>query len=254
MTRTPLFVANWKMNTDLPQALTLAEAAAAFTPPLTAELDIVLAPPFPWIVPVANALGSSHVRVGAQDVSPEDHGAFTGDVSAEMLSDWASLVIVGHSERRAGHGETDELIARKTHQIVAHGMTPLLCVGETLAEREAGQAEAAISRQIRTALGGCTATQLDGLVIAYEPVWAIGTGHAATPDDAQAIAAMIRRQLDASTAANARILYGGSVTPENVAELTSGEDVDGTLVGSASLTVEGFLGIASALTPPRELF
>ncbi|HEU0165494.1 MAG TPA: triose-phosphate isomerase [Thermomicrobiales bacterium] len=251
MERTPLVVANWKMNTDLTTALNLAEEAQDATEAVNPAIDVVVCPPYPWIVPVSRALAGSRVSVGAQDVAAEEDGAYTGDVSAAMVAPWVRTVIVGHSERRALRGETDELVGRKLRAVLKHGLRPLLCLGETLAEREAGAAESVISRQFTTALDGLAPSELDDLSVAYEPVWAIGTGRAADQDDAEQMARHIRTlvasTVDPDHADRIRVLYGGSVNAANVARLTSGPDVDGALVGSASLAPGGFAGIIAAI-------
>ncbi|MGC4190316.1 MAG: triose-phosphate isomerase [Thermomicrobiales bacterium] len=253
MSRTPLAVANWKMNTNLDTARTLAQAVRAThggDPQSPLNLEIAVCPPFPWIVPVAGILDGSPVRLGAQDCSPEKDGAFTGDVSAAMLAPWCSTVLVGHSERRHGHGEPDALVRRKLEAILAEGMQPLLCVGERESEREAGQTAAIVRRQILSGLEGLPDSAIARCAVAYEPVWAIGTGRTATADDAQEVAARIRTLLAGlapNHASSIRILYGGSVKAGNVAELTAGPDVDGVLVGSASLDPAGFDALCRAL-------
>ncbi|MGD0876351.1 MAG: triose-phosphate isomerase, partial [Acidimicrobiales bacterium] len=190
------------------------------------------------------------VALGAQTCHFEEGGAFTGEVSAEMLSKLnVRYVIVGHSERRALFGETDEIVRLKLDAVLRHAMTPILCVGETLAEREAGMAEATVSRQLAAALDGRGEKALEAIVVAYEPVWAIGTGVNAGSDDAQAMAAMIRgdlRSLGGDVSLSMTIQYGGSVTPDNAAELLSCPDVDGLLVGGASLDADKLVAIAHA--------
>lgn len=254
MTRTPLAIANWKMNTDLDQARTLAQAACELLSGEPIDLEVVLCPPFPWLIPVADTLDGSSVGLGAQDCSPEANGAFTGDISAAMLAPWCQYVLVGHSERRHGHGESDSLIRGKLEAVLRDGMHPVLCVGELDAEREAGQTANVVKRQIATALDGLPETAIARCVIAYEPVWAIGTGRTATASDAQEVAAQIRSLIAALAPGqeeSARILYGGSVKAGNVAELTSGPDVDGVLVGSASLDPNDFNDLCIALAAAK---
>lgn len=251
MSRTPLAVANWKMNTDIETARMLAQAARDIVnsgQPL--DLEVAVCPPFPWLVPVAEVLDGSAVGLGAQDCSPDADGAFTGDVSAAMLAPWCRYVLAGHSERRHGHDETDALVRRKLEAALGSGMQPILCVGELEAEREAGRTAAVIERQVLAALERLPESAIARCVIAYEPVWAIGTGRTAVAADAQEVASQIRALLAALAPGHAnaiRILYGGSVKAENVVDLTSGDDVDGALVGGASLDPEGFTALCLAL-------
>jgi triosephosphate isomerase (TIM) len=250
MSRTPLAIANWKMNTDLETARLLARAARDTLAGNPIDLEIALCPPFPWLVPVAEVLDGSPVGLGAQDCSPERDGAFTGDVSAAMLAPWCGFVLVGHSERRHGHGETDALVRRKLEAVLTKGMQPILCVGERESERESSQTGAVIETQVRAALDGLPEAAIARVIVAYEPVWAIGTGRTATAADAQEVAAQIRALLAAHAPAHAeaiRILYGGSVKAENAAALTAGADVDGVLVGSASLDPAGFAALCHQL-------
>lgn len=253
MSRTPLVVANWKMNTDLETARLLAQAARETLDGNPLDVEIAICPPFPWLVPVAAVLEGSAVGLGAQDCSPEPNGAFTGDVSAAMLAPWCAHVLVGHSERRHGHGEDDALIRRKLEAVLNEGMAPILCVGELEAERDAGRTAETVQRQVLAALAGLPAAAIARCVIAYEPVWAIGTGRTATAGDAQEVAAQIRALLGSLAPARAaaiRILYGGSVKAGNVASLTAGPDVDGALVGGASLDPAGFAALCQALGAP----
>ena len=250
MTRTPLAIANWKMNTDLDQAQTLAQDAAAYGAKNPTSIEIVLCPPFPWLVSVANILEKSTVKLGAQDCSPEANGAFTGDVSAEMLAPWCTTVIVGHSERRRIHNEMDDVISLKLRAALDNGMRPVLCIGETLPQRTAGNAKTIVSRQLDAGLTGLTPEAIAQCVIAYEPVWAIGTGKSATAKDAQEMCAHIRTLLvkhDPSLGESMRILYGGSVDPDNAKDLLAGKDVDGALVGGASLDAGSFSRICDAI-------
>ncbi len=242
--RRALIAGNWKMNAggsdgcDL--ALAVARIAADFD-----EVDVVVAPPFTAIAAVSNELYNkkSDVGVSGQNMHWEDSGAFTGEVSAAMLRvAGASYVILGHSERRQLFGETDEMVAKKVAAANAGGLKPIVCVGETLAEREAGQTLDVIARQVRAALGEIAKATGDA-VVAYEPVWAIGTGKVASPEDAQEVHAAIRKLLEERSdelAAQTRILYGGSVKAQNAEGLLAQADIDGALVGGASLEPEGF--------------
>ncbi|MFM1831549.1 MAG: hypothetical protein RLZZ558_1889 [Planctomycetota bacterium] len=239
---------NWKMNGDLAGGVELVEAVVAAFDPLVEGVEAVIFPPFPYLQAMGRALGHSGVRLGAQDCSREANGAFTGDVSAEMLVDLGvSMVIIGHSERRRDHQETDGLICEKVHMALESGLKVMLCVGETAAERSAGQAEAVVSRQIRGALQGFRADRLADLTVAYEPVWAIGTGVSATPKDAAAAHAAIRGDLehlyDRSSSAAVRILYGGSVNAANAPSLFAHPEIEGALVGGASLKAAEFASI-----------
>ncbi len=212
--------------------------------------DCAICPPFVYLADVARQLRDSTVALGAQDLCAEAQGAHTGEVSAAMLRDiGCTMVIVGHSERRALYGESDPLAARKFAAAQARGLTPILCVGETLAEREAGETSAVVARQLDAVMELVGAPALGAAVLAYEPVWAIGTGHTATPDEAQAVHAFIRGRIaarDAKIAGQVRILYGGSVKAGNAAELFAQPDVDGGLIGGASLKADEFLAIVAA--------
>lgn len=250
MTRTPVLAANWKMHKTIAEAVAFTEAFL----PLAADADhaeIVVAPPFTALAAVAAACHGSNVAAAGQDVHWEDHGAFTGEVSVAMLAEAdASHVIIGHSERRQLFGETDETVNRKAQAALAGGLIPIVCVGETLDQREAGETEAVLDRQIAGSLAGLDAAQIGTIIVAYEPVWAIGTGRTATPEQAQAAHAHIRGRLaglaDGDAAGRCRLLYGGSVKPGNAAELAAQADVDGALVGGASLDPESFAQIVAA--------
>jgi triosephosphate isomerase len=248
MARTPLVAGNWKMHKTVAEARELAAAIVRATMP--SGVDVVVCPPFTALADVVKVVEGSAVRVGAQDVFWEPQGAFTGEVSPVMLADLrCRYVIVGHSERRQYFGETDEAVARKARAVFAHGLTPIVCVGERLEEREAQQTEGVVSRQSEIATAGLKAEQLRHLVMAYEPVWAIGTGRAATGQEANRVIGLIRQTLarqDAAASAHARILYGGSVTPDNVGEFSQQPEVDGALVGGASLDAEKFIAIIGA--------
>jgi triosephosphate isomerase len=244
-----LIAGNWKMNTDRARAVALAKDVAAGAGTHSA-VDLLVCPPSVYLVPVAEALASSKVALGAQNMYHEANGAFTGELSAAMLKDvGCSYVILGHSERRHILGETDETVNKKTLSALAAGLIPIVCVGELLSEREAGQTAAVIKRQFDGSLAGVSAEQIEKTVIAYEPVWAIGTGKVATPEQAEEVHADLRRRLveryNDRSAAKVRILYGGSVKASNAGELLGQANIDGALVGGASLKAEDFLGIAA---------
>jgi triosephosphate isomerase (TIM) len=245
--RTLIVAGNWKMNTTLAEGLGLVDALLPLIQPLTA-VERVICPPFVSLETIRERLRGTGVLLGAQNAYFEPKGAFTGEVSPAMLEDLVDYVIVGHSERRHILGETDEVVAKKVRAVLAHGLRPILCVGETIEQRDAGDTDAVLTRQVRTALEGLDA--LGGLVIAYEPVWAIGTGRSASAADANAGNAAIRRELaelfGPDVAAATRIQYGGSVTAENAPELLGQPEVDGALVGGASLKAESFAAIVAA--------
>ncbi|TWT90335.1 Triosephosphate isomerase [Pseudobythopirellula maris] len=249
--RRPLIAGNWKMNTDRASAEALA-AAIADKAGDVAGADLLVCPPAVYMAAVADKLAGSPVALGAQNMYFEDNGAFTGETSASMLSDLgAEYVILGHSERRHVMGETDAEVNKKTLKALDAGLVPVVCVGELLEEREAEQTADVNRRQLLGALEGVSETQVLGLVVAYEPVWAIGTGKVATPEQAEEVHADLRRLLaeryTSEVAEKVRILYGGSVKPGNAAELIGQQNVDGALVGGASLKAEDFLGIATAV-------
>jgi triosephosphate isomerase len=246
--RKPLVIGNWKMNK------TASEAAAFIRDlrerlPASSNADVVLAPPFTALESARTALGpSSWISLGAQNVHWEAHGAFTGEVSAPMLRDLGCrYVIVGHSERRRLFGERDEDIRKKVRAALTHGLSPILCVGESLAEREAGRTESVITTQLTGGLAELTIQDLATVTIAYEPVWAIGTGRAATVEQAVAVHRSIRLFVETSwnseTASATRILYGGSVTPQNIESLLVSDGIDGALVGGACLIPDSFATI-----------
>lgn len=210
--------------------------------------EVGVCAPFPYLADCVEALRGTSIRTGAQDCSVHEQGAYTGDVSAAMLADvGCRCVIVGHSERRAYHAESDQLVALKARAALGHGLVPIVCVGETLAEREAGETEAVVRRQLGAVID-LLGADLARIVVAYEPVWAIGTGRTATPEQAQAVHAAVRAQLceAASSAAGVRILYGGSVKPDNAASLFAQPDIDGGLIGGASLKAADFIAICRA--------
>ena len=242
--RRPLIAGNWKMYKTVPEAVALtAELRAGIA---RSDVDVVLGPPFTSLRAVAAAVKGTAIGVAAQNMSAETEGAFTGEVSPLMLQDaGCTHVILGHSERRQIFGETDEGVAKKTEAAFRHGIAPIACVGETLAERESDRTNEVVERQTERALRGLSADQVAALVIAYEPVWAIGTGRTATPAQAQEVHALIRglvaRSHGEPAARAVRILYGGSVKPDNIGALMAQADVDGALVGGASLTAASFL-------------
>jgi triosephosphate isomerase len=248
--RKKLIAGNWKMNTTSESANALARKIAEESVSYGA-VDLLVCPPSVYLLPVRDALLNGVVSLGAQNMYFEASGAFTGELSAAMLKDvGCTFVILGHSERRHILGETDELINKKTIAAHAAGLTPIVCVGEKLDEREAGKTTDVIRTQFDGSLKGLTPAQIAATVIAYEPVWAIGTGKVATPAQAQEVHADLRKLLaeryNADTAQAVRILYGGSVKPDNAAELLKQPDVDGALVGGACLKAEDFLAIAGA--------
>ncbi len=245
--RTPIMAGNWKLNKTRAEAEVLAREVVEATRDVT-DVDIVLCPVYTALEAVRGALTGSRVRLGAQDVYWEQAGAFTGEVSPHLLRDaGCDFVIVGHSERRQFFGETNETANRKVKAVLAEGLTPILCVGETLSEREAGTTAKVVRAHVVNGLAGLTSRDLSRVVVAYEPVWAIGTGKTATPQQAQEVHALIRGLLaemaDAQTAAGMRIQYGGSVKPDNIRELMAQPDIDGALVGGASLKAADFAAI-----------
>jgi triosephosphate isomerase len=248
--RKTLIAGNWKMNTDRAAAVALAKGVAAGAAE-AAGVDLVVCPPTVYLAAVSEALAGSPVSLGAQNVYAEDNGAFTGETSTAMLKDvGAKYVILGHSERRTLMGETDADVCKKTHKALAAGLTPIVCVGELLEERESGKTAEVIKTQFEGSLDGISADQITSIVIAYEPVWAIGTGKVATPEQAEEVHADLRRLLaeryTPQLAEEVRVLYGGSMKPGNAAELLAKPNVDGGLIGGAALKAEDFLGIAKA--------
>ena len=247
-----LFVAgNWKMNTSAVEAVALAKGVAAAFADVDA-VDTAVCPPLVYLSAVGQALAGSNVAMGAQNMFYENNGAFTGETSGAMLLDvGCKYVILGHSERRHVIGESDELINRKVVKALADGLAPILCVGELLEERRAGQTMDVVSRQVRIGMEGISKAEAAKVTVAYEPVWAIGTGETATPSQAQEVHAMVRALLaeiyDEQLAQCVRIQYGGSVKASNAAELLGQDDIDGALVGGASLTAEAFAGIIEAV-------
>jgi triosephosphate isomerase len=248
--RRPFIAGNWKMNLNRAQAVELAKAVAAKAEDYP-QAEIAVCPPFVYLDAVAAELKGAPVGLGAQNLYYEKSGAFTGEISASMLTDvGCKYVILGHSERRHVMHESDALINKKVHAALAAGLVPILCVGELLSQREAGETLVVIAEQFEGGVDGVSAEQMKGIVLAYEPVWAIGTGKVATKEQAQAVHADLRKMIaeryNADTAEAVRIQYGGSVKPDNAAELLAQPDVDGALVGGASLKASDFLGIVAA--------
>ncbi|MBS1261035.1 MAG: Triosephosphate isomerase [Calditrichaeota bacterium] len=248
--RTPLIAGNWKMNLLRDEARSLSEAIAA-TAKEADGVEVLLCPPFPLLDTVRRTIDAGPVALGAQNVHNEPSGAFTGEVSAAMLADTGcEYVIVGHSERRQYFGETDATVRHKANAALEAGLTPIICVGETLDEREDGSTPKVVERQISGALERLKPEDVRRIVIAYEPVWAIGTGKTATPETAQEVHALIRgwlkREYGGAIADTIRILYGGSMKPANAEELLAERDIDGGLVGGASLKADDFSAIIRA--------
>ena len=255
--RTPLIAGNWKMNGSFEDTNVLLasiedglEIRAEENPDSLKQVDVLVCPPYVYLETAARAIEDTDIALGAQDVSAESPGAFTGEISAYMLKDLTcSYVIVGHSERRHLLGETDTMVGKKFKTAAEAGLKPILCVGETLEEREAGKAIDVIKRQIDAVMDIACEQCFENAVIAYEPVWAIGTGETASPEQAQEIHAEIRQMIAARSAKIAdkiRILYGGSVKPENAAEIFAMQDIDGGLIGGAALKADDFLAIINA--------
>jgi triosephosphate isomerase len=246
--RRKLVAGNWKMNGSLAaNTLLLTEIKSGLG---NATSDVAVCVPSPYFAQCQGLLSGAAIALGAQDVSSHEAGAYTGEVSTSMLQEFdCRYVIVGHSERRAYFAETNELIAQKTVRALNAGLTPIVCVGETLDQREAGQTDSVVAEQLNVVLASIAASDLAKIVVAYEPVWAIGTGKTATPVMAQEVHAMLRKQLQAKNAEAAtqvRILYGGSMKPENAKELLAMSDIDGGLIGGAALKAADFLAIVHA--------
>lgn len=250
--RKSFIAGNWKMNTDIHSSVKLAEGVVSGCKDVAgSKVDVAVCPPFVYLQQVGKALQSSHIALGSQDIYFEQKGAFTGEISAAMLKDvGCAYALCGHSERRHVIGETDELINKKVHAAILGGLLPVLCVGELLDERKANKTAEVVTRQMKKGLAGLIAEKMSAVTIAYEPVWAIGTGLTATPQQAQEVHALIRKLVaemyDRKIADAIRIQYGGSVKPDNAGELMSQEDVDGLLVGGASLKAEDFVAIVKA--------
>jgi len=242
-----IIAGNWKMNKTIAEALALVRVLKLELAAVK-EVDVVLCPPFTALSEVSKAIHDSNLRLGAQNMSEQNFGAFTGEICAGMLKEFTvRYVILGHSERRQYQQESDALIAKKAAAVHANALKPIVCVGETLTEREAGQMEKVVETQVRGSLAGLTAAQMEDTIIAYEPVWAIGTGKTASAAQAQEVHAFIRKVLVSmfgdATARRVRIQYGGSVKPANARELMSLPDVDGALVGGAALDSRSFSDI-----------
>ncbi|MHC4062101.1 MAG: triose-phosphate isomerase [Planctomycetota bacterium] len=250
--RKPFVAGNWKMNTDTDSGVRLAEAVADRSSETAGRsVSVAVIPPFVYLQAVVKAVVTSRIAVGAQDIYYEQNGAFTGEISASMLKDvGCTYVLCGHSERRHVIGESDELVSKKVSAAISGGLLPILCVGELLEEREAGRTVEVVTRQMERGLAGLSAEKVSAVVVAYEPVWAIGTGLTATPEQAQDVHALIRKLLseayDSQLAEGTSILYGGSVKADNAAELMREKDVDGLLVGGASLKADDFVAIIEA--------
>lgn len=242
--RQSIIVGNWKMFTNLSQAKELVNSLKTSVGKMT-EIEIGVCPPFVYLAPIKALLEGSNIKFGAQNCHWMNEGAFTGEVSPTMLKDiGCSYIIIGHSERRHQMGETDEIINKKIKSVLASGLNPIFCIGELLQEREEGKTETVLRRQLEQGLDGITPEQVNNIIIAYEPVWAIGTGKTATPGQAQETHSFIRKfiaiMFTENVAKNTRIMYGGSVKPENSAQLSAQPDIDGFLVGGASLKADSF--------------
>ena len=250
--RKPFVAGNWKMNTDGQSGVDLAKGVADGSSEVAGRsVDVAVCPPFVYLQAVMRAVSSANVAVGAQDIYYEASGAFTGEISAAMLKDvGCTYALCGHSERRHVIGETDELINKKVAAAINGGILPILCVGELQSEREASQTEQVVTRHVEKGLAGLGAEKAEAVTVAYEPVWAIGTGLTATPQQAQEVHKFIRellgRMYDSQLAEQTRILYGGSVKPGNATELMAQPDIDGLLVGGASLKIDDFVAIIQA--------
>lgn len=246
--RKPIIAGNWKMNKTASEAVRLAKQIKVLVADDVKGTEVVLCPPFTALYPVAEVIKGSGIQLGAQDVFWEDEGAYTGEISPVMLKDLGChYVIVGHSERREYFRETDEDVRRKVEAALAKGIGVIACVGETLKERQEGKTEAVVSREVRAIVDGLELADPAHLVIAYEPIWAIGTGETATSQEANRVAALIREEIAAALGADVareiRIQYGGSVKPENISAFMQEEEIDGALVGGASLDASTFAQI-----------
>ena len=246
MSRRPMIAGNWKMHMTTQEAIELVSRILEQTGDVNADdVDILVAPPFTALSSISGLLPNSPVFLAGQNMHWEEKGAFTGEISPLMLKEvGCSHVIIGHSERRQLFGETNETVNKKLHAAFAHGLTPILCVGESLEEREANQTFSVIEEELKGGLNGLTTGQVQSMILAYEPIWAIGTGKTATPEQAEEVHAFIRNWLESwggsGTSEKIRILYGGSVKPENVEGLMAMKNIDGGLVGGASLKADSF--------------
>jgi triosephosphate isomerase len=248
--RKPIVAGNWKMNNNAAEARVLTQGLVKELGKIT-EVECILCPPFTGLGIVNELIAGTRIGLGAQNMHWEQSGAFTGEIAPSMLTDICQYVILGHSERRQMFGETDESVNRKLKAALAHGLTPIMCIGETLEENQAGLTGEIVNRQVRKGLAGLTLEEGLRIVIAYEPIWAIGTGLAASPEDANkihknAVRAVLEEIFGAEVSGSIRILYGGSVKPDNAAGFFAQADIDGALVGGASLKVESFCAIAKA--------
>lgn len=254
VTRRSLVAGNWKMHTTIGEALELATALRQGVSP-SEQVEVAICPPFTALADVGRAVRGSALQLGAQDVFWETEGAFTGEISPRMLVDvGCRYVIVGHSERRRHFGETDEIVARKVRTAFAHQLIPIACVGEHLHERDAGETDRVVSRQVSAIIAELRAEEVRQLVIAYEPIWAIGTGRAARGEDANRVIGGIRGVVLGpfpAEASQVRILYGGSVTPQSIGEFSQQPEIDGALVGGASLDHAKFLAIVREVAKSR---
>jgi len=250
-----LVVGNWKMNLTVPESTVLIEKLKKELVKLKA-VEVVICPSYLDIYPASKELAESNVALGAQDLFYEEEGAYTGEVSPIALSHFVKYVIVGHSERRMHFGDTDKVVARKVEAAVAHELSPVICVGESLHEKEDGLGKVVVMSQLETAISHLTAAEIAEVAVAYEPVWAIGTGHVCKPAEAENMAANIRALIKAlygeKASEGVRVLYGGSVTDENAADFAKLKQVDGVLVGGASLDHEKFTKIAKAFEPKKK--
>jgi triosephosphate isomerase len=251
MKRRKLVAANWKMNKDIDETTMFIKELKARLLRVKPGAEVLVCPPFTSLATASRLLEGTFICTGAQDVYWEENGAYTGEISARMLdSAGCKYVIIGHSERRHIFGETDEMVRKKLDRVLKQGLRPILCVGETKEEREKGMTEKVVRRQLETGLDGQKVGTLSGLVIAYEPVWAIGTGLTATPEQAMDVHVFVRsflaKRFGADLANETRIQYGGSVKPENASSLLTREDIDGALVGGASLNADSFSEIVLA--------
>ncbi len=246
--RKKIVAGNWKMNTTVAEGVELAKAVAAKAPEVPSSVKLIIAPPFTHLVPVADAIKGSGIGLSAQNCADKEKGAYTGEVAADMLvSAGCSYTILGHSERRQYYGETDAKLVEKVKLAIAHGLSPIFCVGENLEEREAGRHFEVVTEQVKNVLYTLSAEDMAKVVIAYEPVWAIGTGKTATAEQAQEIHACIRKVVAekfGSLAEEITILYGGSCKPSNAKELFACPDIDGGLIGGAALKADDFIAIA----------
>ena len=242
--RKPMMAGNWKMNNSVDQAVALAKAIRE-TVSGEEAVDAVICPAFVCLSAVDMTVQGTSIAVGAQNMHWEESGAYTGEVSAPMLAGIATYVIIGHSERRQYFAETDETVNKKVHSALAHGLTPIMCVGESLTQNEAGQTHTFVSGQVKAGLAGLSPEQVQSVIIAYEPIWAIGTGKAATAEQAQQICgetvrAAVSDVYGDGVAQSVRILYGGSTKPSNIAEIMQQPDIDGALIGGAALKAEDY--------------